>query len=535
MEALENTFHRELSPAGAIGASLGERRARQPSPGVLWLWLAIILASVAACGGDSSSSSHGGSGSLSFQVMWEQTAGGSAGQVSSTPCGTPAATTGPVSPGGFGDSLPAAVQAIQIVVRSESGPACCVNFARGEVENRRVALANIPSGAATVNVSGFSSDDAPIAEPMKKCDVTSVAGAGIPGSSACTNVRPAALNRSFQSDDKEMTVLSAGTSNAGPILVYAVPFVLLGDQAAQQPLVPGLPPTPEDLVGTVVDLAFTIVDAGSAIEHASLTVLQGTQSAEIRLATSGCADQAIRPNDDSRTDCSVDGALEVAGFVMSGRRTLEFVEGSAMATICATDGAGRSATFSYPFKFLPLPTETSTTTATPTETSIPTPTPTRPADIVLHIQSSSGTPIIRVDPGSNSDVNVVVEGPGLARIAGITHAMGLGTPTPVGTIGAPTPGAQIVFVDMKCSAFSPYSLEFTLLAGATAVRASGSARDETRSTRVYTCSLSASPDTPANLLVPLRCLEASAVDDMGQPLVVECTDALVTTVPPTVP
>ncbi len=574
----EISGRRAIVATQSVGVRCRCRRRAQPVGAVLPIGFAAILALTAGCGGGSS---QGGTRSLSFQVLWEQASRDSVDQVSSTACPTPGGTPQPSAPAGFGTPIPAAAQTIQIVVRPDSGAPCCVNFARAEVEdNRRVALANIPAGKATVNVSGFSTADAPVDAPMTVCSVTSVAsGVPIPVGTECT-VRPGALNPSFQSDAKETTVVSAGSSNAGAIMVYAVPFVLLDDLPAVQRLVPPMDGE------TVQDLAFTIVDAGSVIDLATLTVSQGGQSVDVPLLRTPCSDTSLDPACSQSPDGETLGFLDVAGFVESGQRPPDFGAGSATATIQATDCAGHSASFTYGFTFLPIPatpTLTSTNTPEPTPTSTPEPTPTNtpeptptntpeptptntleptptntpeptptntpeptptntpeptptntpPPDLVLRIQGFLGTRVIELPPSESTQVDVAVEPHGTPRTPHITmiaHKMGLGTPTP-GVPTSPTPGPTPPLFFTGCTPGQSYLASLELEPGQTVVSATAVPLGTPLSSPLYSCTVMASPDAPTGVTFPLLCLGASAVDETGHQLVVECTDAAVTIAP----
>jgi hypothetical protein len=338
----------------AMPSSISCRRARRRarSSNALLLALAFALLLLGACGGGSAGSESGG---LAFRAVWEPPPAPQ-GQEG---CGTPGPTP---TPGGFGIPIPNAVKLIQIVVRSAEGTDCCIRLDADE-DRRSVALLDVPAGAATVTITGFPDEAYAAALSVPACQLDP--SAPNPPSRACDGGRQGQPNPSFQSDEHNVTILSAGSTNAGEIQIYSLPFVVFGNCPTAE-LVP-----PPNRVTSTASVAVTVADARGDIDCGTVRALfvQGGREIGTNLQPFPCSDRTpgIQP-------CSCPPLLDVAGCRGENAEAAEDLQpGEALVRIHARSCDGRSITFEYPFTYGPA-----SPTVTATETSVP-PSPTAPS------------------------------------------------------------------------------------------------------------------------------------------------------------
>lgn len=353
--------------------------------------LLFALLCAPGCGGGGSSGSTGGDGGLNVNVLWEH------------PQGAALVATGDDRPrqqsggGGFGPELPASVQSVRFVFESQSGFRCCVSIDPGAVPvdpgsgQRSVLLPNLPPGSATLQVAGFPTSTAAAPAGNAETCATQPASAG----AACA--ADLAQTPSFASEPQPVTIVQGTRSDAGDILVSALPFVVPGS----------LSPALNEIAQSPVAVRFTVADAVTGIDRESVgAAVDGDGSAALDL----------QPCDDATAaHCSEGGRLEVRGFTVE-RAPQALAPGPKRVDIEARNQAEtrRFLDFSYVFRAAGVaPTETRTATppartATPTtEPADPTVTRTRatatatrePATATMRpSRTTSPTPTVEVSP-----------------------------------------------------------------------------------------------------------------------------------------
>jgi len=285
-----------------------------------------------SCGGGDDSSSPEAT-ELSFRVAWEQPR---------------SRATGPDGRA-FDTPIPPSVSAIRFVFRP-AAPAdpCCIAVVRGSQAfiDRRILLADTPTGLGSLEVRGFPTNFAPAASGVTDVCPTRPAGQGVP----CAG-NPNTL-ASFASDETPVDVLP-NTRNVVDIDVHSLPFLIDLD--------------PED--GETVDSArphinFTVVDAVNDIDPDVNVRLRNppvTTEADI-LTSEECLDGSSE-----LPDCSEDGELEVRGLRITSRSTDPLPPGEAELRIRASNEAEDPQDMESNTTFL-VPDETTTTTLPEPET-----------------------------------------------------------------------------------------------------------------------------------------------------------------------
>lgn len=264
-------------------------------------------------------------GAMTFRALWESQ-GTTASARSPQPApGSPAA----IASGSFGPQLPAAVQTIQIVIRSDAGTRCCLAVSPQSVPSGVLVLDALPAGPATVTLAGFATDFAPAPSGVTSECAVDPAGAG----RACITSRYAAP--SYQSDPQPVNIVTGAETDAGDIPVYAVPFLLT------------LKPVPNSAVTSPPSFMYTVVDAVSGVDGSTINLAvapNGQLPVNVGLTVTACSDHTGTP-------CSPCGQLGVAGFVVSSATT-SVAAGTAQVRIDATNLASppRSLDFTYPFE-----------------------------------------------------------------------------------------------------------------------------------------------------------------------------------------
>ena len=369
-------------------ATTGRAVARSRTGRMAPLLLAVALPLLAACGGGAGSSGGG----LSFRAVWEQPP---PRQLQ----GVPTACTPPQPtplPSGFGAPIPASVGLVQIVVNGNGGD-CCIRLVADE-ERRSVSLLDVPAGPAQVTITGFP--DVHYAAPIGLPDCRLQASQQNPVSLSCNGGDLNAPNPSFQSNATQVNVLSAGSTNAGDIPVFARPFVLLQQCTDQQPV----PRPPVGGVTTTTSVDFFVVDARGDVNEDTIgaTVQQDGSSSTVELGFTPCTDFA----DDPLLFCSCDGALEVRGF--RSQSGAELQPGRAQMIISALACDGQATDFEYPFTYLPVP-STATITASPSDTPTRSATPTAsetPTSSVTATPSETPTSSVTATPSETPTSSV---------------------------------------------------------------------------------------------------------------------------------
>jgi len=264
-------------------------------------------------------------GAVTFRALWESPGTTAPARNTQTAPGSPAQ----IASGSFGPQLPAAVQTIQIVIRSDAGARCCLAVSPQSVPSGTLILDALPAGPATVTLAGFATDFAPAPSGVTAECAADPAGVG----GACVTSRYAAP--SYQSDPWPVSIMTGAETDAGDIPVYAVPFLLT------------LNPVPSSAVTSPVSFMYTVVDAIRGVDGRSITLAvtpSGQLPVNVPLTVTACSDQTGTP-------CSPCGQLGVTGFVVNSAST-SVAAGTAQARIDATNLAAppRSLDFTYPFQ-----------------------------------------------------------------------------------------------------------------------------------------------------------------------------------------
>jgi parallel beta-helix repeat protein len=287
--------------------------------------LIMLAAALPLLGVGCGSSTGQSGGAMTFRALWESPGTTASARSTQTAPGSPAE----IASGSFGPQLPAAVQTIQIVIRSDAGARCCLAVNPQSVPSGVLVLDALPAGPATVTLAGFATDFAPAPSGVTSECAADPAGAG----RACVTSRYAAP--SYQSDPQPVSIVTGAETDAGDIPVYAVPFLLT------------LKPVPSSAVTSPVSFMYTVVDAVAGVDGSSINLAvtpSGQFPINVPLTVTACSDH-------SGTPCSPCGQLGVAGFVVSSATT-SVAAGPAQARIDASNLASppRSLDFTYPFQ-----------------------------------------------------------------------------------------------------------------------------------------------------------------------------------------
>jgi hypothetical protein len=318
-------------------------------------FVALAAMAIAGCG-----DSGGAGGGLVFRAVWEQPLeGGGAGQ---DECADP-----PPMPGsGFDRPLPPSVGIVQIVLESSAGASCCIRF-EALNDERTVALAGLPAGPASLTISGFANSVDTAATGLPLCELAP--NFANPPSNPCAG-RAGAPNPSFSSDPIGVTILSAGTTDAGVIPIYSLPFLLLSEFPSQQPLVP-----PLDGLTNSSSAHFEVVSARGGVRASTIELTVFRDGRPVMGSPLPVPQECSDDPEVDASPCTRQGVLQVDGFSVSGEGLIPGGSGFARARIAAEDCAGRTMSFEYGFEvILPSPTPTFTPTLTSTPTITPTPT-----------------------------------------------------------------------------------------------------------------------------------------------------------------
>lgn len=288
---------------------------------------------LASCGGGDSGSSSPDDTQLSFRVAWEQ----------------PQSRSGDPEARAFDTPIPPSVSAIRFVFRP-AAPAdpCCIAVIRGSqaFTDRRIQLADTPTGLGSLEVRGFPTSFAPAESGVTNVCPTRPAGQGVPCSGD-----PDTLP-SFASDETPVDVIP-NIVNVVDIDVHSMPFLIDLDPAD----------------GETVDSArphvnFTVVDAANDIDPDVEIRLRNqpvTTFADI-LTSEECLD-----GDSELPDCSEGGELEVHGLRITSRAPDPLPPGEAELRIRASNDAVVSQDMESNTTFI-VPDETTTTTLPEPET-----------------------------------------------------------------------------------------------------------------------------------------------------------------------
>lgn len=265
-----------------------------------------------------------------------------------------------VPPGAFDTTLPAAVESVRYVFRSDTGFSCCVVIDPDDLSgNRAITLQSVPAGPATLQVSGYPTSFAGAPEGVTEtCDIDPRIGR------TCSRNRSSSA--SFDSGPRSIDVVAGGSTNAGDVPVRSVPFVLL----------PSLVPAQNASVNNPVPIEFTVVEAIFGVDPstvgAALIPLGGSRR-NLTVVLRACTDGTATP-------CSANGQLKVRGFISNADDPQVVPSGTTAVEISARNLAPTPAAmqFEYGFTVAPVvPTATPPRSATPTRgtPSLPTNTP----------------------------------------------------------------------------------------------------------------------------------------------------------------
>jgi hypothetical protein len=315
--------------------------------------VAAALVALIGCGGSSSSGGSSGGG-LQARALWQQR---SSEVVTTRGQGEP----------GFGPELPASVVTVRFLIESGAGLQCCLavdprDFAVDPTTGQRSLLfTELPPGPATLTIAGYPTDFAPAPPGITSKCTTQPADAG-------TDCDPNRFQTaSFESAVQPVSIVSGADTDAGDILIPAVPFLIDGT----------LSPAPNGQAANPVAVSFTVADASTGIDAASVGVsLNPPPPAAEALTLVACDDSGATP-------CSPGGALEVSGFQVA-RPPQSLDVGAATIEISAANLASPAEQLDYTYPFTVLiappatPSATATATATATSTAVSTPTATAP-------------------------------------------------------------------------------------------------------------------------------------------------------------
>lgn len=336
-------FHLECDP---------DTRSRTLARRTLVLPLAVALSLiVSACsgGGGGSDNNNGTEGDLEVGTVWPQ------------------ADSNP--PGAFDTDLPAAVESVRYVFRSDNGYSCCVVINPDDLTgNRAITLQSVPAGPGTLQVSGY-----PTSFAGAPADVTETCDIAPPIGRACSRNRVSSA--SFDTGPRNVDIAGGDTTNAGDVQVRAVPFVIMSSLA----------PAQNGAVSNPFSVSFTIVDAiyGVAADSVAAALLpEGAGQRNLTMVLQACDDATANP-------CSANGQLQVRGFVATANAAQSVPFGATSIEIQARNLAPQPESMEFEYGFsvgtapatvtpvstvtptlrTPAATNTGTRTATPTRTS----------------------------------------------------------------------------------------------------------------------------------------------------------------------
>lgn len=333
----------------------------------LFLLASLLTTITSGCGGGGGSDGGSLTGELSFSVNWEKP------QASSAIVDGAAAA--------FDTPIPPSVSAIRFLFRPAApAPACCITVLRGSqaFTDRRLLLANVAAGPATLEVNGYPANFAPNAGVTLTCP-TNPAGQGVPCSGSQTTLP------SFGSDPIPVEVVQ-GERNVVDVDVHSLPFLLDLDPAdgatvdTRQPLV-----------------SFAVVDAANDVDpdvNIRLRSLPITTQATI-LDSEECDDGDTIG---SVPDCSEDGELEVRGYIITSESPQQLPIGVAELRIRASNTASpvRDMESNTTFVIAPEVTTTMESTTTTTSTSSTTTTIGVPETFCLNFSVSNAVDLVGI-------------------------------------------------------------------------------------------------------------------------------------------
>ena len=316
---------------------LGGRNAR---PAIRRLAFVCLALAASDCGGGSSG--DGASGQLGVRARWEQ------------PSAHRASLAGarPVPQRSFGAAIPAAVNAVRIVVAPAGGEPCCMAVSRGSTAfaNRRVILAGLAGGEIDVTISGYPETFAPADGIGARCPT-------IPATDAEACVAGARTLPSFASDPVPVTVVPGERASTGDVLIPSVPF-----------LVDRTPAEGATVVRARVPVRFAVVSAAANVVATSIAVRAEAAGSPPRVFASS---MTLSPCDERSAGgtvrCTSGADLDVAGFLVDAE-TDALPAGPARVTIEASDNATPPRMLAFSYDIMVAPGATTTTTSTSTTT-----------------------------------------------------------------------------------------------------------------------------------------------------------------------
>jgi hypothetical protein len=318
-------------------------RSRTPLSAIAALSVAGIASMSSGCGGGGGDAAAPAA-QLAFTVNWERSPG--------------AASVSEPAPGGaaaFPAPIPNSVNAIRFIFSPDAGESCCVAVLRGSqaFEERRIQLASVPEGPATLIVDGFPTDFA----PAPAFTDGNTCATREPGGSPCTG--DDTQLPSWRSDDIDLDVVPG--VNVVDVDVHSVPFLLDLDPADGATVNESRP-----------TISFTAVDANFDVDVENVRLQQDDLPAfaEI-LETDPCRD-----DDSELPDCSEGGALDVQGYFVTARPIEPLDDGATdlrirLENTAATPRSAQSdTTFNVEIDVTTTTSSTSTTIETTTTTTL---------------------------------------------------------------------------------------------------------------------------------------------------------------------
>ena len=315
-------FHPECDPCS---------RSRKLPGLTLVLPLAIALSLVmSACGGGGGGSDNpSNEGDIVVGTVWPQ------------------ADSNP--PGAFDTDLPAAVESVRYVFRSDSGYSCCVVVDPDALSgNRAITLQSVPAGPGTLQVSGYPTSFAGAPEGVTNtCDIDPAIGR------ACSQNRVS--SPSFDTGPRDVDVAGGDSNNVGNVEVRAVPFVILSS----------LTPPQNGSVNNSFAVGFTVVDAIYGVNPSSIQSAlfpNGESRRNLTIVLTACTDGTATP-------CSANSQLQVSGFIGSADAPQSAPSGNTGIEIQARNLAAQPGSMDFDYNFsvgAPVATATAPRSATPT-------------------------------------------------------------------------------------------------------------------------------------------------------------------------
>jgi hypothetical protein len=268
-------------------------------------------------------------------------------------------------PGAFDTTLPAAVESVRYVFRSNAGYSCCVVVNPDELSgNHAVKVVSVPAGSGTLQVSGYPTVFAPAPE-----DVTEMCMVDPSIGRSCSRNRSS--SPSFDSGPRPIDVVGGDSVNAGDVQVRAVPFVLI----------PSLAPAQNASVNSPIPVEFTVVDAIYGVDPGSIgaaLIPLGGSRRNLTVVLRACTDGTATP-------CSANGQLNVRGFICNADDPQVLPTGESAIELSARNLASSPGSMEFEYGFTVVRPES---TATPAGTA----TPTQRTPVVPTVTSGPGTP-----------------------------------------------------------------------------------------------------------------------------------------------